>query len=165
MSLIKKIIGPSVLLLLCLYVGAASCQADEMSASTAISEADSDLALVFEKLLEAEELGADVVGLLEKLDEAGGFLATAHINYGRGNFSGALYFAELTIERLDGLDVAAVELVNSVGVERGQRLSLTVMGSVVGIFIAVFVGFVGWSYVKAWFVRRILKMKPEVKRR
>jgi hypothetical protein len=153
-----------IILSLLLYSQVATIygQADESSAAAALSNAETTFAIAFERTLEAEEVGGDVSGLLTRLNEAGSFLAEAHVCYRSSNFSGAVYFAELANEHLEGVEAEAAELANSLGVELGQRLSLTMAGSVVGVFVVALIGFLGWGYVKGRFVRRVLKMRPEV---
>lgn len=162
MVLTKTMVGPSVLLLLCLSVGMVHGQADEPAAAAALTEADSKVGLVFETLLEAEELGADASALRGELNVTCGLLATAHVCYGLGDLSEALFFAEQTLDGLERLDAEVSELVNSAVLERGRRLSFTVTVSVVAAILALLIGFLGWQYVKAWYLRRVLKMKPEV---
>jgi hypothetical protein len=119
--------------------------------------------VVFKALLDAEEVGADVSALLEGLNTTCGLLAAAHVCYANGNFTGALVYAELTWDQLEGLEAAVTVLGHAAAMEQGRRLSSTVTASVVGAILAPLVGVLGWRYVKAWFVRRMWKMKPEVR--
>ena len=137
-------------------------QADETTATMAISKAENGLASAYEAVLEAENVEANVSGLLVRLNEAGSFLADAEMCYRIENFSGAVYFAGLASVSLSGLEGEAVELANFAGVDRGQKLSWTVAGSFFGVFLVVFAGFLGWGFVRERYVRKVLKMKPEV---
>jgi hypothetical protein len=163
MSFTKRVAGPAAFLLFLLLIGAVHGQADEPDAAAALAEADSEVAMVFEALLDAEEVGVDVSALLEELNAACELLATAHVYYGNENFSGALALAKLAIERAAGLETEALELANSAAMEHGRRLSSTMSVSVAGAILVPLAGLLGWRYVKAWFVRRLGKMKPEVR--
>lgn len=138
-------------------------QEDDAVAAAAISEAENSLVFGFEDVLEAEYVGADISGLLERLDEAGVLLADAKMHYRNGNYSGAVYFAELVSGSLVGLEDEAVGLANSVAVERGQMISWIVAGSVVGFCCVAFIGLWGWGYVRDLYIQKVLEMKPEVK--
>lgn len=131
-------------------------------AATVVAVAESELADCYGAVLEAERVGANVSDLLARLNVGAGFLAEAELCYRSGNFSGAVYFAELVIENLDGLIGEAGELYSSVAFERGQESSWVVGVSVVGVFVVVLLGFFGWGYVKGFYVRLVLRMKPEV---
>lgn len=58
-------------------------------ASSKIDLADSMLRTAFVGVLEAESSGANVTGLMVKLDEAGQFLTEARVLYSQGNLSEA----------------------------------------------------------------------------
>jgi hypothetical protein len=163
MSFTKKVAGPAAFMLLLLLIGAVHGQVDEPDAAAALAEADWEVAVVFEGILDAEAVGADVSALLEELNTTCTLLATAHVYYAHGNFSGALVFAELTRDQLERLEAAVTALGHAAAMEQGRRLSSTVTASVVGAVLAPLVGVLGWRYVKAWFVRRMWKMKPEVR--
>jgi hypothetical protein len=163
MSFMEKAVPISAMLLLCLCIGGVFGQSDEGAATAALAEADARATTVFELLRDAEEVGGNVSVVREALNEVCGWLATAQAYHRSGNFSGALAFAELAIERAVGLEIEALELANSAAVEHGRRLSSTLSVSVAGAILVPLAGFLGWRYVKAWFVRRLGKMKPEVR--
>jgi hypothetical protein len=163
MSFTKRVAGSAAFLLFFLLIGVVYGQADEPDVAAVLAEADSEVAVVFEALLDAEAVGAEVSALLEELNFACGLLATAHVCYGNGNLSGALVYAEWTRDRLEGLEAAATALGHAAAMEQGGRRSSTVTVSVVGAVLAPLVGVLGWRYVRAWYVRRIGKMKPEVR--
>jgi hypothetical protein len=165
MSFTKNmVVALSAVLLLYLYIGTVWGQPDEAdAAAVALEQADAEVAGVFELLQDAEAMGADVSALRDALTEACGWLATAHAYQRSGNLSGALALAEQTAQRGEGLEAEALMLANSAALERGRRLSVTMAISVAGALLVPLVGLVGWRYVQAWYVRRVWKMKPEVR--
>ena len=137
-------------------------QADEASAEAAVAEAQQDLTSVYGAVSEAETIGVNVSSFIEQLSVAAGFLAEAETLRRTGNFTGAVFLAGLARESLQGL-VGDVESHTSVvALERAQALAWAVAFSIVGLFLVVSSGWIGWGYVRAWYVRRILKFKPEV---
>jgi len=136
--------------------------ANETDAVAAIAAVEEKIIPCYNAVLEAESFDVNVSSFLVRLNVAGGFLADAEMCYRNGNFSGAVYFAGLASESLSGLESEAVELTNSAEVERSQKLSWTIVGSAFGVFLVVFFGFLGWGYVRNHYVRKVLKMKPEV---
>jgi len=138
-----------------------SCQTGEAAAAIAISEAEHDLALVYVAVLEAGEVGINVSSLLGRMNTVGDLLAKAEVCYGNGNFSGASYFAELASDDLAVFKDEAIEAARSFRAERAQALYLTVAGSAVGGFLVILTGLMGWGFVKARYIRKLSKMKPE----
>ena len=72
-----------------------SASSNQETAIFGISEADYSMAQAYEAILDAEEAGADVSGLLDRLGFAGEYLAEAHIWYRLGDFENATRFAGL----------------------------------------------------------------------
>jgi len=139
-------------------------QPEESLAGKAISRAEDELAMAYEAISEAEAVGANVSHLLARSKVAGRLLAEAKMESRSRNFSEAVYFADLASESLYGLQSEAAELASFVALENGQRLFWTVGGSIFGVLFVMLIGFVGWPSIKKRYVRRVLKMKPEVSR-
>jgi hypothetical protein len=109
----------------------------EDEAVSAISEAEEAVGLAYEAVLEAENVGAEVSGLLDKLDEAGMLLAEAQVSFRLGDFDEAY----------------------------GSRVMvswLTMAGSLVGVAVVAFGSFWGWRVFKRRYIRRLSRLKPEV---
>lgn len=131
-------------------------------AVSAISHAEEVLASAYEAALEAEGAGANVSGLLVRLNDAGEHLAKAHIAYRLGDFDQAGSFANLCSEigedvksEADGLRGAGFE-------SRVTGFWLTIAGSLVGVVAAGLGGVWGWRVFKRRYYQRVLGMKPEV---
>ena len=150
------------MLVLTLLTANVSGQVDEAAAGEAVSRARQVLTSSYEAVLEAEAAGADVSAFLSRLNAASDYLVRAEKLYIDGDFSGALGMATLVTDALAGLDVDATDLAGSVASELGRALFLAVAGSAFGVVLVVFAGFLGWGFVRGRYVKRVLKMKPEV---
>ena len=131
-------------------------------ASSAIDEADDALRRAFEAVLEAERAGANVSGLIVKLDEAGGLLAEAENAYRNGNVSEAASKAKECSGLADRVRDEALTLKGSaLAVGQNifwQNLSITLVGSEVFLIFLFFV----WDWFKRFYSKKLMKMKPEV---
>jgi len=135
---------------------------DEEIAHSAILEAQNGLVSVYDTLLMAEKAEGNVSVFLSMVNEVGDDLADAEMCYRDGNFSGAIYFAQLAYDKLTSLESEIAVSVNTLEVERGQQVSLIVASSVFGIFLVILIGFLGWDSVEESYCRKISKMRPEV---
>ncbi len=138
-------------------------ETEEGAAATRISEAKSAMASAFEAVLEAENVGVNISDFQERLNHFGSLLASAEMLYRNGNYSGAVYYAGSVSGGCEGMKNEAVNLANYVAAERGQMVLWTVGVSALGFFGVLIGGFLGWGYVKKWYVKELLEMKPEVK--
>lgn len=131
-------------------------------ATSAISRAEEAVASAYEAVLQAEGSGANVSSLLIRLNDAGGFLAQAHVSYRLEDFDGAARFADLCRQIGEEVRVEAYDLRGLAVEEAVQRFRWTVIGSVLGVAIIVGASFLGWRIFKLRYYRRILGKKPEV---
>jgi len=136
--------------------------AGEGEAEIEIQEAETVLSSAFAAVLEAEKNGADVSGLLAGLDSGGSFLAEAQVHYRNGDFEGAVYYAGLVVESVEGLVEEAGQLNALAIAEFEERRFLTVTGSTVAIVGIVLGSVLGWSLFKRRYLEKVLMMKPEV---
>jgi len=144
------------------FVSVAFGESGDDVALSAIDGAEVSVVLAYEAVLEAEEAGVDVSGLLVRLNDCGELLVEARVAYGLGDFDGAVGFAGLCSEVGDGVEGDAVELRLGVQSSRVAELWLMLVGSLVGVVVVLFVGFFGWGVVRRRFVRRVLEMRVEV---
>ena len=150
---------------LVLLVASVDCEVAEAEAAAAVFDAQDAVAVAFDAVLAAEQMGADVSALLDPLNAAGGLLADAWTCYRQGNWSGTVHFADLVRARLSGIEAEAEGLANAAAVARGTALSWMVGVSIFGIGLVVAVGYLAWGRVRAWYLRRLLRMRPEVTKR
>ena len=131
-------------------------------AASAISEADQSLAQAYNAVLDVEKVGADVSGLLVKLNDAAGLLSEARKSFELGSFDEAARFAQLSIEGGRGVVSGAESLEVDANCANVSRLWWFLIGSVLGLPIVVSASFVGYRYFKRLYYRRLLKMRPRV---
>jgi len=134
----------------------------ESGALSAIESAELAVGLAYEAVLEAEGAGANVLGLLDELNDGSEALSKAYMSNRVGNFDDAIYFANLCCDLVGGIEAEANELRDVAVVDRSQRLLLTSFRSVLAVVCIFCVGFFGWRFFKSRYHRLVLKMKPEV---
>ena len=134
--------------------------ADE--ASSSVGEADVAVRRAFDATLDAERAGANVAGLILRLNEAGTILGEAGIALGNGNSSEAasnavqcIGIAESVKGDADVLKASALDEAQTV-----FRTSLTF--SVVSIAAFAVVLVLVWRQFKRGYNMKVLGMKPEV---
>jgi len=134
--------------------------ADE--ASSSVGEADVAVRRAFNATLEAERAGANVSGLIVRLNEAGGILVEAEMALGNGNSSEAagkavqcIGIAQSVKSDADVLKASALDGARTVF---WASLAFSVVGIVAFVVVLVLV----WRWFKRGYVRRMLGMKPEV---
>jgi len=120
----------------------------EDTAAASIEGAENALVLAYQAVLEVEQVGANVSGLLAKLNEAGELLAKAHMAYRLEDFDNATSSADQSKDVGIELENEAYELKNSAWHENIQRLWLTIMGSVLGVIVIVSGSFWTWRFLK-----------------
>jgi hypothetical protein len=135
--------------------------AEDISLST-VEGAEETVIEAYEAVLEAETVGADVSGLLDRLDIAGAYLALARMCSRTGNIEGAMDNARLSVEALDGLVEEAWSLRDKAVRKAGERFWMAIGGSVVGVAVVVCGGWFGWGWFKTRYSQRSLEMKSEV---
>ena len=145
----------------CAFVFAAFA-ADESSAASAVAGAEADVGSAYEAVLEAEQVGADVSALLVRLNDAGESLAEAEVAYRLGDFDESVRLADICSGISEEVTSEAYELRNSAGNENVQRMWFTMIGSVSGVTLVVLGSLWFWRFFKHRYLRRVLRMKPEV---
>lgn len=131
------------------FVSPILANSDQDTASVAIADAEETVVLAYEAVLEAEQAGGNVTGLLAQLNEAGEFLAAARMLYRNGDFDNAIYFANLSRSIGEEVESAAYELKDSASDEGVQRMWFTILGSISGIILVVLGSLRVW-----WFLKR-----------
>ena len=151
-----------IFILFSLFTTITFCQTSEALAIDAIDEVEVKLVSSYSIVLEAEKAGGNVSSLVARLNIACEYLANAERSFREGNFLEAQQFAQLAVDALEVLEIEAAELADSARSEYEQRLILTSGLSALSVFLVMLCGFFGWRYVRLYFVRKVLKMKPEV---
>ena len=128
----------------------------------ALTEAEETVASAHEAVLEAEQAGANVSGLLDKLNLGAEYLAEAYVWYRLGVFENASRFAGLCYEVVGGVSSEAVELRDEAKRLGDVDFVVNMIGSVVGV-ISVFVFCsVAWFVFRRRYRRRVLGLRSEV---
>ena len=131
-------------------------------ASDAIKQADRDLGSAFVAVAEAEGAGADVSVFLSKLGSAGDFLSEAYVAFRARDYGNASLFAMECSNAVESVARDGARLKADAEREHSDRLLLTAAWSGVGLVLLLVLGFFGWKFLKRWYFRRILGMKPQV---
>ena len=142
-------------------LGALGSDMEDLALS-AINRAESTMGSAYEAVLKAERAGANVSGLLNRLNDGVQALSKALMSYAVGDFSDAIHFADLCHDSVVGIVAEAGELRDLAVVESDRRLLLTQGASILGVGLAVSGGVLCWRFFKRWYCRRVLRMKPVV---
>jgi hypothetical protein len=129
--------------------------------ANAIAGADQALRAAFVNVSDAERAGANVSGLIARLNVAGSEFTSAQVAFDAGNYSDAVSLAGLSRVLADGVAVDAGELKNDAVAQTSSRW-MTVFLSFVGSAASVAVLFLVWRRFKRFYWNRLLKNKPEV---
>lgn len=116
----------------------------EAEAGSAVAAAEGRVVVCYRAVADADEVGANVTGLLVVLDEAGLLLSRADLAYESGDFDSAFDYAVQSREKLDGFVVEADALRDDAIQQRSWDFMVNVVGSVVGAVVVVCGGFIVW---------------------
>ena len=152
-----------VLLVLAFVSRANQAAAEDVQEPFQLVEANRALQDAFVAVLEAEEAGVDVTGLLGQLNSAADLLAQAEISYRIEDVNGA-------VDKAASVSVVASEVetealrVGSLALNSGEiAIYSSVAVSFVGGVFFVFVVFLIWKWFRQYYVKRLLNSRPEVK--
>jgi hypothetical protein len=133
----------------------------EVAAST-ISEAEQSMAQAYEAVLNAERFGADISGLLVRLNDAAALLFDARMAFDVGDFEEATLLAESTsevgYEVVDEAELLETEA-NNAQVYRSWWFMVI---SALGVSVVLVASLLGYQYFKRRYYQRLSKMKPRV---
>ena len=138
-----------------------SLAVSENEAASRINEAEMAVNSGYVKVLEAVEKGADVSALLVKLNSGAGNLSEAQMRFRNGDFEDAVYYADLSVQSVEGLIEEAEQLKAFAGDQYREKSFLTVTTSVVAIVVIILGDVICWQLFKQRYFKKVLKMKPE----
>jgi hypothetical protein len=131
-------------------------------ASASVGEADVAVRQAFNATLDAERAGANVSGLILRLNEAGTILGQAEIALSNGNSSEAASKAGQCVTIADGVKSDAVALKAS-ALDGAQTTFWRYLAfSVVGVAVFVVVLAVVWRRFRRGYVGKVLGARPRV---
>jgi hypothetical protein len=145
-----------------LFVSVTRVEASRDEAASALTNAEEDVVSTFHVILETEQAGINVSGLLARLNDAEGSLAEAKVAYGLGNFDEATRSANLCHEISESVKNQADELRLEASGQQYVDGFFKMVGSIFGVFVVGFGSFGAWRLFKRRYYRRVLEMKPEV---
>jgi predicted DNA repair protein MutK len=129
---------------------------DVDQARSNVSRAEQTLGSVYVQVADAAASGADVSGLLNKLDVAGSYLSDAFAALKREDYDQALQNAASCENELTGVEEQAVRLNAEAKNASDFGLSERVIGSVIGLVLVIVLGFIGWRILKRTYLKRSL---------
>lgn len=138
------------------------CVMGAEEAPSSVGNADVAVREAFNATLSAEGAGANVSGLILRLNEATQILGEANIALEAGNSNEATSKADQCIQIAQSVKSDADVLKNSALNETQAVFWSFLVFSVVGVSVFVVVLLVVWSWFKRGYVRKMLGMKPEV---
>ena len=130
-------------------------------ADLAVSDADGALRGAFVHVSGAEGAGANVSGLMGRLNEAGDALASARAALEMENYNDAVSRAGVCKSLVSGV-VGDADALKADALATKSSWWITVSFSVVGSVVFVVVLFLVWGWFKRVYAEKLLKMKPEV---
>ena len=136
--------------------------ADE--ASSSVAEADAAIRQAFNATLDAERAGANISGLILRLNEAGSILGEAEIALEYGNSTEAVSEAYECIGIAQSVSSDADVLKTSALSEAKAGLQEYLVFSLAGVAVFVVDLVVVWMWFKSRYVRKMWGRKPEVAR-
>jgi len=143
-------------------VSAAEGEMTPQEATAAIAQAEEALTVAYHSVLEAEKAGANVSSLLIKLNNAANLILDASIFHKKRDFAGAVQNATLSSQLSEQVKVEAPYLRELALLNNAWRFGWTLWGSIIGAVVVVTCSFLGWRVFRKRYLRKMLKMKPEV---
>jgi len=126
----------------------ALAEVSQDQAASALANAEQAVTSSYQAVLKAEDSGANVSSLLVRLNEAGWFLARAHLAYDSGDFDSTLGFATQSQDKLNDFVAEANALRETAIQEYYMDFIVNIVGSILGAIGVVCVGFVVWFFLK-----------------
>jgi hypothetical protein len=132
------------------------------AALSTISNAEESIVLAYQAVLNGEEAGANITGLLVKLNGAAKLFSEARTEFEIGNFEETIRVAGLSNEAALEVEGEARKLKIEAGQARINGTWWSVVGSVLAVSFVLFISFSGYQVFKRRYYKRLLKMKPRV---
>lgn len=152
----------AVLVTACLVLNAPRAfSAGSAEAAAAVSDADNALRGAFVAALDAESAGANVSGLMGRMNSAGVALTEAQVALTAGNYSDAVSRASECKGLADGV-FSDADMLKGDAVSQASKWWVTVLLSVAGSVMFVVVLFFVWRRFRRSYADKLLGSRPEV---
>ena len=139
-----------------------SATGNQEVAAFTISDAEQSMARAYEAVLDAERFGADISGLLVRLNDAAVLLSEARMAFDVEDFEEATRFAESASEVgykvVDEAELLEIEA-NNAQVHRSWWFLVT---SALGVSVVLVASLLGYEFFKRRYYRRLSKTRPRV---
>ena len=130
--------------------------------SPALHDAEGKIVSAFEAVAKAEGNGADVTGLINKMNDACNLLVDARILHHGGDLEGANLKAVECGVIVESVDAEAQALTLIAAEEAETEAKLTLAYSLTAIIAIILVSFLIWKRFKQHYRKQALGLKPEV---
>jgi hypothetical protein len=134
----------------CVAVGHGASESDAVAA---VDAARQRIDACYALAADAAKAGANVSGLLLRLDDAGALLSRAELALGQGDFNSSSSLANESEAGLVGFESDASALKNAAVVAGYVNFWVDVVGSLVGAVCVVVCGFFGWRLLRKRYPR------------
>jgi hypothetical protein len=129
-------------------------------ASSTISEADQVVKQAYMTVLDAESAGANVTGLLARLNDAAVLLVQAEMAYRNADTNTAADKANNALSIAAGVQTSAVDARDTALVSGQNALWSTVAFSSIGAAALVLALSLVWRFLKQSYIKSVFKAKP-----
>lgn len=161
----RKLLSITLLVILtlslCLLVAYPAAAQTDQTASK-LQAANNAVNQAFNTVLDAEQAGANVTGLLSQLNVAGGYLAQAENSYRAGDFSKAAIQADSVLPMAQQVTAAAQTAQQTATVNTQNAFWATIAFTVIGAFVFLWVLLLVWRRFKRSYIKSLSEAKPEL---
>jgi hypothetical protein len=134
---------------------------DELTAMSAINQAEIKLNTSFIAVMEAEDAGGDITHLLADLHLAGDYLTDAYLAFRNKDYDDSYLFALDCVDTSEEIDIDANQIKLIAENTEREFLLLTVAVSGIGVILLIIFSIFIWRFLKIRYYKKVLEMKPE----
>jgi len=161
-SKLKSLLILVVLFCLISFLLPVGSTTSESTIALKLAEIEDVMDLAYASTLEAEQAGANVSGLLARLNLGCEYLAEANVWYRLEDYENASHSLDLCLDVIEDVNEKA-SVLRDEGRSRGENdFVVTIFASIGGVIAIVLVGFVVWRIFRRHYMERVLRLKPEV---
>lgn len=136
--------------------------ADAFEARSVINEAELNLNSAIEMVVEAEEAGADIEGLLPQISTAISFLSEAYQAFRVQDYETTISLALECNNTIASFATEADYLMLKAERMKTDMLLFNSFWSIIGLLLLVVFSIIGWRILKERLLEKVLEMKPKV---
>jgi flagellar basal body-associated protein FliL len=144
----KILVLSAMLFVIFLAMSGSTASASQSEAAASISSAQKRIIDCYNAVKVAETAGANISVLTNELNEAGSLLSQAQLSYSKSDFDEATNYAVQSQNQLETFVGEADSLMQTASQQRSRDFLINFVGSIVGAFAVVVVGFMVWFLLK-----------------